>query len=106
MALASRRTEEVLRHSEKKGKAVTIESAVPGPRSNLSVQIRKLFYRFGPLIGVLFFLSLAAHAIDVPPLIRVNQVGYETGQTGRAYLMVGGRGDGSKFSVMDAQGTA
>jgi hypothetical protein len=106
MAPASPRTEEVIRHSEKKGKNVTTKSAAPQSHSNRSVQIPKLLYRFGPLIGVLFFLPLAARAKDVPAQIRVNQVGYETGQSGRAYLMVGGRTDGSKFSVMDAQGKA
>jgi len=85
---------------------VTIESAASCSRSNWSVQIRTILYRFAPLIGTLIFLPLAARAKEVPAQIRVNQVGYETGQSGRAYLMARGRADGSKFSVMDLQGTA
>ncbi len=49
---------------------------------------------------------VAARAKDVSAQIQVNQVGYEIGQSGRAYLMVRGKADGSKFSVLDAQGTA
>jgi len=56
------------------------------------------------VIGVLvLFLTTAAQASD--GYVRVSQIGYESGQGMRAYLMASGSETGATFNVQNASGT-
>src|ERR1700687_652171 len=55
------------------------------------------------ILCVLFFLHLGACSADTTAFVRVNQLGYQTGRTGRAYLMSKGKVEGCKFSVKSEQ---
>jgi endoglucanase len=61
------------------------------------------FTRAQQILSVIFFLHLSACSADTSAFVRVNQVGYQTGRTARAYLMSKGKVEGCKFSVKGEQ---
>jgi len=57
------------------------------------------------LLATLLMLFFVPPTAAARAFVRVNQMGYEVGASGRAYLMSSGSEKGASFSVLDASGT-
>jgi endoglucanase len=74
-----------------------------------SLPVRLRFAYSAPLafaVFVLLILFMPAAGSKDTAFVRVNQLGYETGATDRAYLMATGSESGAVFHVIDSAGTA
>jgi endoglucanase len=53
------------------------------------------------LLGMIILATPAAWSAEQNSYVRVNQIGYETGQPARAYLMTRGPASGASFSIVN-----
>src|SRR5262249_21302067 len=60
---------------------------------------------FPPTFQILIFFVMAAAAYAQSAFVRVNQVGYVSGSSKRAYLMASGSETGATFAVKNSSGS-